>query len=219
MVCESAVPCIETVIKKWHTQKQLTIGTCTNPHQCPSEGKPRPPGSQQVSCQACLNWVNALETVEYTDQTQGVSTSIAWTNINPTVLFQDPVEVAKAFCIRLPKGEPPPTTFHGFDTASLLLMMMKFGEFHQRDHASYLIIKKVGTIGVNDESYRQVGLKKIRRVKLDGSTECQLILLRRGYCSGSQPPKLVIPPAGVYCFHILDPAKVLSLEPIRDAPL
>ena len=143
VVCESAVPCIKAVIQNWHAQKQLTIGTCTQPHQCPSKGKPKPPprpgGRPQPSrsCQTCINWGNAVETVEYTDLTQGIITSLAWTNVNPTVLSQDPVEVAKAFGIKLPKGQPPPVTFDEFDTASLLLMMMKFGEFHQRDHASY----------------------------------------------------------------------------------
>ena len=151
VVCESAVPCIETVIQNWHIQKQTTIGTCTNPHQCPSKGKPKPPtgGRPHPSCQACLDWGNALETVEYTDPSQpSIVTSLAWTNINPTVLSQDPVEVAKAFSIKFPKGQPSPAAFDEFDTASLLLMMMKFGEFHKRDHASYLIIKKVGTVGV-----------------------------------------------------------------------
>ena len=143
VVCSSAVPCIETVIQNWHTQHKQTTGACTNPKQCPSKGKPKPLPRPQQSCQACLDWGSALEAVEYTDQTHGIVTSLAWTNINPTVLFQDPVEVAKAFGIKLPKGEPPPTTFDGFDTASLLLIMMKFGEFHQHDHNRYLKIKKV----------------------------------------------------------------------------
>ena len=149
VVCSSAVPCIQTVIQNWHSQHQQTIGACTNPQQCPSKGKPKPPprpgGRPQPprSCQACVDWGSALETVEYTDQTRGIVTSLAWTNIDPTILFQDPVEVTKAFGIKLFKGQPPPSTFDEFDTASLLLIMMKFGAFHQQDHNSYQIIKKV----------------------------------------------------------------------------
>ena len=143
VVCSTAVPCIRSVIEKWHLQRKQTTGACTSPQQCPSRGKPKPLSRPQPSCQACLDWGSALETVEYADQTHGIVTSLAWTNIDPTLFFNDPVEVAKAFGIRLPKGEPPPKTFDEFDTASLLLIMMKFGEFHQHDHSSYLIIKKV----------------------------------------------------------------------------
>ena len=119
-VFQALFPVYKQWCKNWHSQHQQTIGACTNPQQCPTKGKPKPPprpgGRSQPprSCQACVDWGSALETVEYTDQTRGIVTSLAWTNIDPTVLFQDPVEVAKAFGIKLFKGQPPPSTFHEF---------------------------------------------------------------------------------------------------------
>lgn len=139
VISKFSVQCIESVITNWHSKNQ-SIGTCANP-KCTPKLKCKP--KQPTSCKVCISWGNALEAVEYTDQTHRIFSSLAWININPTVLSQDPVEVAKAFGIKLPKGDPPPSKFKEFDTASLLLMMMKFGEFHGRDHTEYQIIKKV----------------------------------------------------------------------------
>ena len=120
----------------WHAQQN--IGNCIKPN-CATTGKPKP----STSCPNCVAWGNALLAAEYTNPSQGIGTSIAWSNINPTLLSKDPVEVAKAFVLRLPKGEPPPKSFDEFDTASLLMIMMKFNDFHHGDSNNFNSIKQV----------------------------------------------------------------------------
>ena len=65
-----------------------------------------------------------------------------WANVNPTILHRDPVEVAKAFVLRLPQGQSY-GSIGDFDSASVLMIMMRFEQFHHGDHAKYGLIKKV----------------------------------------------------------------------------
>ena len=70
------------------------------------------------------------------------SGSLPWQNINPTLLHVDPIEAAKIFVLRLQPGAVY-TNVGDFDSASLLMIMMKFQNFHQGDQVKYDAIKKV----------------------------------------------------------------------------
>jgi hypothetical protein len=134
----TAVQCVQEVLQDWHTQKKQTLSSClapnVGPNQCLTKGKPKP----SKSCRHCMSWGKALETAQYPPS----SNSIVWSNINPTLLYHNPIEIAKGFVLRLPVGQTMPT-FGDFDTASLLMIMTRFAEFHQSDQVSYNQIKKV----------------------------------------------------------------------------
>ena len=155
VICSSALPCIRATFQQWYTQMQRTLGQCTSPLHCASiRGKPKlgpipgPGGTpQSQSCPTCVAWGKAILDIEYTNPLKGVTSSIAWNNVNPTLLSRDPVEAAKAFVLRLPRDLPSPKTFEEFDTAGLLMIMMKFKRFHQGDWNNYLSIKEVNLYG------------------------------------------------------------------------
>ena len=138
-VCKTSIPCIRTVLETWHQQVQSSLFSCTTPQTCgPIKGKPTV--KKKGSCQACVDWANALELATYLPP--NTSGTLAWSNVNPTLLHKDPVEAAKAFVLRLQSG----TTYSDvgdFDAASLLMIMMKFKEFNQGDQSKYWTIKKV----------------------------------------------------------------------------
>ena len=137
-VCDKALPSLEGVIQAWHA-KQGTQ-SCTQPQQCPTKGKPKPPSS----CGNCVQWAIPLETVCFSPPNNKVQ--VTWKNVNPTLLHSNPIEVANAFALHLPKR---PTKFEDYDTASALKIMLGFGEFHQQNKPTaqfqdpYQIIKKV----------------------------------------------------------------------------
>ncbi|XP_072047907.1 uncharacterized protein [Amphiura filiformis] len=138
MVCSQSIPCITDVIKTWHdNQKQLNM-QCMNPQQCIRKGKPRP----KKSCSACRAWRNAIESVYYPPANVD---RIQWQNIDPTVLHNDVVEVAKAFTFRLPGGKSF-TSFGDFDAGSLLAIMFHFNEFHKGDSVIYDAVRKIEDI-------------------------------------------------------------------------
>ena len=91
------------------------------------------------SCTACNAWGNALEASVYPPNSSG---SLPWQNINPTQLHADPIEAAKIFVLRLQPGAVY-TDVGDFDSASLLMIMMKFKDFHLGDQLKYNAIKKV----------------------------------------------------------------------------
>ena len=142
VMCACALPCIKTTIQKWRAQIQQNTGDCTKPN-CATIGKPEP----STCCPTlCGLWGNASLAAEYTNPSRGIGTSTGWSNIYQTLLSKDPVEVAKTFVLRLPKGEPSPKSLDEFDTTSLLMITMKFKDFHQGDIRHYEAIKKVSSI-------------------------------------------------------------------------
>ena len=159
LVCNKAVlPCVENVIKDWHSKKHVILHTtnlpvtpqpCLSPSQCPSRvtdnRRRRQPNHCPVRpppCQHCIQWCHAIESVYWTNGRPHVNAQVTWTNVNPTQLYNDHVEFAKAFAVSLPSGQSV-TSFSDFDPACLLKMMMRFGKCHQDNAANHDVIKKV----------------------------------------------------------------------------
>ena len=134
-VCSASIPCIRNILETWHQQMQATIPACTTPQICPNKGKPK---ANKGSCKACVDWANALELAKFSP-TPG---TLAWSNVNPTQLHNDPVEAAKAFVLRL-QADIAYSDVGDFDAASLLMIMMNFKKFNQSSHTMYDAIKKV----------------------------------------------------------------------------
>ncbi|XP_072016963.1 NLR family CARD domain-containing protein 4-like [Amphiura filiformis] len=139
LVCAEAIPCIQNVLTNWHKTLQQRLKPCISPQTCPTKGKPK---NGKGSCNACVDWGDALEKVVYPPNSSG---TLPWANINPTLLHTDPIEAAKVFVLRLQPGAVY-TDVGDFDSASLIMIMMKFVEFHQGDVATYDTIKKVAHI-------------------------------------------------------------------------
>ena len=140
LVCDKALPCITDTLTKWHSNQLQVLHPCASPHQCPVTGKPKP----GKSCQGCVDWGNALQTVYYPPIQPNVQ-NIQWSNVNPSLFHQDPVEVAKAFVLRLPSGKSYKSV-GDFDAASLLMIMMRFGEFHGGNRSVFDKIKEVSIV-------------------------------------------------------------------------
>ncbi len=133
-VCRKAVPCIKQCIGNWRQRHVSPLGTCTTTATCPTTGSK--PKADKGSCQSCIDWGQALET-----QISGRG-QITWSNLNPTLIGTDPFEIAKGFVLRMKTGQTF-TDFSDFDSASLLMIMKGFKEFHQNNRAFCGIIKKV----------------------------------------------------------------------------
>ena len=152
LVTHEAIPCVDNCLKVWHANQKLPPCTKAN---CPQGKKPRQP----ASCQSCVDWGSAVEGMLYQPPQSGQptgpqppgKTQINWSNVVSSKLSQSHVEVAKAFVLRLPKL--PPTASSGaaqtyskledFDSASLLMIMTRFKDFHGGDHTSYQTLQKV----------------------------------------------------------------------------
>ena len=159
-ICDRAVlPCVENVIKNWHSKKQVVLHTtnqqvtlkpCLSPGQCPTRVKDNKQRRGQAikcpvyptPCQECINWCHALESVYWTGGRPKQNAQVTWRNINVSQLFHDYIEVAKGFAVSLPPGIGP-TAFKDFDPASLLKVMMRFGYCHQNNQNDHDIIQKV----------------------------------------------------------------------------
>ncbi|XP_072019588.1 uncharacterized protein [Amphiura filiformis] len=161
VVCDQAVlPCAENVIKDWHTTRQIilhcvsnqnviTLQPCLRPTQCSTritDNKRRRQSDDcpvyPPLCKKCSQWCHAIETLFWTNGYPKKDARVTWRNINPSRLFHDYVEVAKAFAVSLPPGQSS-TCFGDFDPASILKVMMKFGECHLNNLANHDVINKV----------------------------------------------------------------------------
>ena len=136
-VCLQAVPCIQSTVQNWHAHQKTTNGLqpCLSA-SCPTKGKPT---RAKGACPNCILWGTAIESVYFPPTGK---TGIQWQNLNPRLLGHDAIEVSKAFVLRLPHGANP-KTFTDYDPASVLKIMMGFGEFHNHTKGHYDVISKV----------------------------------------------------------------------------
>ncbi len=140
------LPCVDNVIKVWHKNKQRTLPSCTAAiGQCPDGRKPKSP----ASCQRCVDWGNAIQTALYLPPVAR-KLQITWQNVNPSNLGKSHIEAAKGYVLRLPKNKASPgtsqyTRLSDFDSASILMIMAAFTEFHGGNQTIYETITKVRT--------------------------------------------------------------------------
>ncbi|XP_072018472.1 uncharacterized protein [Amphiura filiformis] len=161
-VCDKAIPSVDKVINNWHSYQKLSITPCSQPHVCSTvKGKPKP----NTSCPGCVKWGRAIEGV-YCPQPP----FITWKNIDSSLLHGRTVEVCSGFALHLPAGHRP-TKISDYDTASILKIMMGFGEYHQNNQATphypdpYQTIHKVSQIR-NDLSHFPIQ----NNMDIDGQT-------------------------------------------------
>ena len=146
LVTHQAIPCVEDVLIKWHTDQKRILLACTrprprppsNPETCSDKGKPKP----QTSCANCVAWGKEVEKAYYP---QSAKERIQWSNVNPACFHRSHVAIAEAFVLRLQRDKQYKKIAH-FDSASLLMIMMRFEEFHRGDVAKFDVIKKVNYI-------------------------------------------------------------------------
>ncbi|XP_072022690.1 uncharacterized protein [Amphiura filiformis] len=148
LVCDKAIPSIDKVINAWHssqTQSNSNTQPCSQPEVCSTiKGKPKPNAS---SCAGCYEWGRALERVYYPKPP-----FITWRNINSSLLHGSATEVCSGFALTLPPGRRP-TQISDYDTASIIKIMLGFGEYHHNNQATqhypdpYQTIRKVSEIG------------------------------------------------------------------------
>ena len=138
-VCQKAAASLESVVNTWHSQKKPTLNPCTcTQHPICSAVNRKP--KLGTFCAECVKWVTCIEPVYYPQpQPQpGKITKkppIAWKNINSSLLYCSAIEVCNGFALNLPAGQKP-TQILDYDTASILKIMMGFGEFHHNDQAT-----------------------------------------------------------------------------------
>ncbi len=131
-VCEKASPSIDKIVNIWHSYQKLSKTPCSQPHVCSTiRGKPKP----NTSCPECVKWAKDIETIFYPQPPQGQSPSIAWKNINSSLLHGSAIEVCNGFALHLPAGQRP-TQMCDYDTASILKIMMGFGLYHQNNQGT-----------------------------------------------------------------------------------
>ena len=129
--CQKAAPSLQSAVDKWHSrQKQiLKISPCTQPNICCRvTGKP----TSETSCAECVKWVTCIETVYYPQPSPPNKPHIAWKNIDSSLLYNSTIQVCNGFALNLPSDHKP-TQISDYDTASILKIMMGFGEFHHNN--------------------------------------------------------------------------------------
>ncbi|XP_072046769.1 NLR family CARD domain-containing protein 4-like [Amphiura filiformis] len=134
LVCSVILPTLQKVLEDWHQRSQRNLGTCTQ--SCPNKGKPNP---KKGFCQSCVSWGAAIEQAYFP---QSNIVSMKWNNIDPTLFCKDPIEVAKMFVLRLPRGQIY-GCLDNFDVASLLMLAIHFTPYHQGNQAFYDKLQKV----------------------------------------------------------------------------
>ena len=163
LVAREALPCVDNSLKTWHANQ--TIPPCTGQGKCPVGKKPKRP----ASCLSCEEWGKRIEAAVYhplpkagpppaLQQPAALSkisqkpSQLPWGNLNSSNLGGSHVEVAKAFVLRFPNKPQQSNSgaasksvlrLEDFDSASLLMSMTRFRDFHGGDQASYEIIEKV----------------------------------------------------------------------------
>ena len=136
LVCSAILPSIQKTLDDWHQRNLGNLGCCTSPQSCPNKGKPV---ARKGFCKSCVDWGQAIENAYFP---QSNTLSIKWVNINPTLFCKDPIEAAKVFVLRLPQGHSY-NSVDDFDAASLLMLALHFGPYHQSDQIFFDKLEKV----------------------------------------------------------------------------
>ncbi len=140
ILLENAIPSLQNVIDLWHLRTKDVSKPCSNPTQCLPYKKP---SQKNKSCPECIVWAGAIEDQVYPPS----SCSLQWMNGNPVHFYDNPLEVIKLFVLRMPASQRDTySSFHDFDSASLLMIMTKFKEFNQGNQALVDMIEKVRLI-------------------------------------------------------------------------
>ena len=136
---KAIIPCLKNVIDSWHQKVKQTHAPCSNPNQCPPNKKP---SAKIKSCQECINWANVIEAEVYPPTAKG---TLQWTNVKSTLFSENSIEFIKLFAIRIQANQSF-STLDDFDTASLLMVMSKFNQFHHGDKTTFDKINSVSQI-------------------------------------------------------------------------
>ncbi|XP_072022106.1 uncharacterized protein [Amphiura filiformis] len=135
------IPSLQHAVDTWHHKTTVTTQPCSNPAQCPPFKRP---SLKNKSCPECITWATAIEAQVYPPWNVG---SLQWMNANSTLFSKDPLEAIKLFILRMPANQGNTySTLGDFDTASLLMIMGKFKEFHLGDQMVFDNIQKVAQI-------------------------------------------------------------------------
>ncbi|XP_072047932.1 uncharacterized protein [Amphiura filiformis] len=138
---DAVLPCVENVITKWHAEKKATLQPCQMSPKCTNYAAEDPP-----NCQNCSNWTLAIRSAVWLPEGQlklnPQRLQLQFGNVDLFRMHDDPLEVAKVFALRLPPGHSI-KSFSDLDLASLLQILMRFGECHIKSMENYSIFKKV----------------------------------------------------------------------------
>ncbi len=153
---EGVLPCVEDAVHKWHTDAKKKLQPCSKSPKCTfvsNVNKHRKSGRDcpwfPKSCNNCVSWGHEIESVYWPVWVVSPGPScrgppIIWKNIIPSELHNSQIEVAKGFAVGLSEETRGNYEAYGdFDPASLLKIMMHFGECHKRNTAAYEVIKRV----------------------------------------------------------------------------
>ncbi|XP_072052004.1 uncharacterized protein [Amphiura filiformis] len=142
-VCKETAPEVEAAIRSWHSN-QIQGGhllQCVGAAAGCRQSQSCKPKRQLSSCSNCILCGSTLEKAAY----KSPKSVIAWKNVNAHHLYTNPIEIAKAFALHLPSGQIP-TKIEHLDPASILKIMLGFGEFHRRNHGTSNCPDPYGTI-------------------------------------------------------------------------
>ncbi|XP_072049090.1 uncharacterized protein [Amphiura filiformis] len=158
-VCrESVLPCVEQTVRQWHwnAKNVKKLKPCgKSPMKCTyvkDSNKHRKTAKDCAwfpkSCANCITWGTEVECAYWPQWIISPincrGPPIMWTNIKPCQLHEDPIEIAKCFAVRLyTETKINYTEFADFDAASLLKIMMHFGDCHKSNPRTYDAIKEV----------------------------------------------------------------------------
>ena len=112
--------------KKWYAEKKLLLKPCSAPSECSSRSSSN---FREGLCRNCVHWINVLE--DACDHSEE-KVSLSLENIDFSNLYNDPVEVVKAFVPDLPLVN---LDIDSLDTKSTWFLMGKFTPFHKENNA------------------------------------------------------------------------------------
>ena len=147
--CQKAAPSLQNVVSTWHAHQKQTINPCTNPQICSAvKGKPK----AGASCAECVKWVKRIESVYFPQPP-----FIAWKNVNSSILYNNAIEVCNGFALHLPPGQRP-TQISDYDTASILKIMLGFGEYHHQNQATKIFKSPYDVVLEVSQSYQYLAI-------------------------------------------------------------
>ena len=123
---------MEASLTQWHQDQKKHNRPCLNSIHCQPNKKPT---ARSGACQPCVDWANTVQAV-------CSGKDIQWSNTNVALFQQDPVEVAKGFVFKVPRGQQV-TTFGDLDVGGILKLMMGFKVYHKGDQVCHDKIAEV----------------------------------------------------------------------------